>query len=164
MKYLNEIDFSIISETIQDHLSHREPSLNYASYEKGFQEWKGVMERIKMKHYYPSFFDKATYLLIGLNKGHFYPNGNKRLALVTVVLFIQDNEFKIHTYYKKKYKKYLMESFPNFDDFKDYSDFTRVAFVFYNLSIIIADSSKIGLSYEELKKKVNDFLKFALYK
>ena len=162
MKYLDKQDLFFISKAIQKNLSHREPSPNYIFETSGREQWLGVTERIKMK-YYPDFFDKATKLLVDIIKDHFYSNGNKRLALVTTIFFIDYNQFKIRRYSKKKYKDYLKNLFPQFKSFKNYSDFSSAEFAFYNLSIIIAESSKHNLSHDELKERTRKFLTFALY-
>jgi len=163
MKYLSEEDIFVISKVIQKNLSYHEPSPNYIFEKDGFKQWSGVIERVKME-YYPSFFDKVTKLIVDINKGHFYSNGNKRLALVTALFFVEYNKFKIHRYSKKKYKEFLKKLFPIFKVYKDYSDFSGAEFAFYNLSIIIANSNEHGLTHDCLKSKVNEFLQFLLYK
>ncbi len=59
---------------------------------------------------------------------------------------------------KEKYKERFVELFPFPFEFEDYPDFSSEEFALYNLSIFIADSTKYGVTFEELKKGVQEFI------
>lgn len=48
----------------------------------------GVLEQIQNDDYYPELYDKAAHLFTHLVTSHIFSNGNKRLAFVTLILFL----------------------------------------------------------------------------
>jgi len=44
------------------------------------------------KELYPTLIDKATILFYSLNKNHAFPNGNKRIATASLLIFLYINE------------------------------------------------------------------------
>jgi len=130
---------------------------NYLDDTEGIAQLEGVIERSKIDVFYPGVLEKTTQILIEINKGHFFGNGNKRLALVTSVmfLFLNDKDFKDES--EEFYKAVLCELFPEFKDFCDFPDFSATEYATYNLSIIIADSGKLGIEHQDLKDRVLKF-------
>jgi len=49
------------------------------------------LDLVKNDDYYPGFLDKAAYLFVAIIKNHFFSNGNKRLAYVVLVYFLNIN-------------------------------------------------------------------------
>jgi|GEM_PF-5278895 len=128
----------------------------------GLEKKDGVLQGVQMDNFYPTVEEKAAYLLMQINKGHFFSNGNKRVALVTTLTFVLENDYAIYSFSKAQYRDKLVKLFPKCNDFHDYDDFLPEEFGFYNLSIIIADSEKYVDGFEQLKIAVVEFLKFAL--
>lgn len=162
MRYLSSDDLDIAFDIIQKHYAFREKIPHYKSEKEGLGKLRGVLDGVK-SDYYPSHYDKAAYLLIQINKGHFFSNGNKRLALVCTLMFVLSNNFSIQALNKSEYEKKLKKLFPSFENYCDYDDFAPEEFGYYNLSIIIAESDKHDNSFEKLKKNVEEFLKFSLF-
>lgn len=118
----------------------------------------GVLERARMDAYYPTLLDKATHVLLSINKGHFFSNGNKRLALVATTAFLGINGADLQQRSKAEYRALLESLFPEHAEHADFPIFTSTDFATYNLSIIIAESGTYGIEYDELKKRVSAFL------
>ena len=126
--------------------------------ELGFEKFCSVLEQSRSNAYYPSLLEKAVYLLVNINKGHFFSNGNKRLALVVTTIFLLSNGLRLKVESKSWYKETLEELFPEYEHWEDFTDFTSTDFATYNLSIMIADSGVYGISHDELKRRVYVFL------
>ncbi len=124
----------------------------------GIAKLLGVLERARMDLYYPDILDKATHLLLSINKGHFFSNGNKRLALVVTTTFLTINKKHLEENPKKLYKELLVSLFPEHKEYTDFPEFTATDFATYNLSIIIADSGTYNIEYDVLKQRVRTFL------
>ncbi|MEK6882228.1 MAG: type II toxin-antitoxin system death-on-curing family toxin, partial [Nanoarchaeota archaeon] len=94
----------------------------------GIEKLLGVLQGVQMDEFYKDLFDKAAYLLVQINKGHFFSNGNKRLALVMLMGFININDYHIKNLPKEDYKNKIKSLFPKFDDFQDFNDFSPEEF------------------------------------
>lgn len=164
MIYLRPEMLPIAFRIVYERASSREKAPNYAKEAEGMKKLIGVLDGVKMDHFYPGFFDKATYLLIQVNKGHFFSNGNKRLALVLAFLFIVRNGYDARDLGKEEYREALHELFPAYYSYEDYLEFSSVDFAYYNLSLIVAESAKYTASFEDLKMRVKAFLIASLEK
>lgn len=132
---------------------------DYANDSKGMPQVLGVLERVRMDTYYPTILEKAAYLLIAINKGHFFGNGNKRLALVTSTVFLVLNDAVLREESKEFYKELLSRLFPEYNSWTDFPDFSPTDYATYHLSIIIADSGTYNIPHDVLKERVLTFLK-----
>lgn len=45
---------------------------------------------------YPTVESKAAILFYKINKGHIFPNGNKRISLACLFIFLESNNFKLN--------------------------------------------------------------------
>jgi len=155
-------DFSFIFGLVKKYYTEHEQVPDYTSDIKGVEKIKGVVDMAKMG-YYPTFFDKATYILLQINQGHFFENGNKRLALVVFLYFIYTNSHDFEDYSKEKYGERLKEIFPEYTNPEDFERFDPKDFAYYNLSILIADSKKYGISFDDLKTRVKEYIDFSVF-
>ncbi|MAZ40962.1 hypothetical protein CL654_02500 [bacterium] len=160
MNYFKEEDLPTLFDLIYRHYSKQEPMPPYDSQEEGCKKLKGVLIQVTNDIYYPTLLEKAAYLLVQINKGHFFENGNKRLALVTTLGFLLINNAQFSEHTKEEYSSLVKELFPSFNKYQDFGDFNPEEFGLYNLSIIVADSVAHEPDFEALKKKVEKFLKF----
>lgn len=154
-------DFSFIFGLIEEYYTAYEVVPKYAEDIKAVDSVLGVVEMSKTD-YYPTFLDKATYILLQINQGHFFENGNKRLALVLFLYFILTNSYRFRGYTKGEQGEKLKELFPEYVDFVDFDKFDATDFATYNLSIIIADSKKYGISFDDLKTRVREYIDFSI--
>ncbi len=160
--YLTQDELQHAFEEIETHYSKHEEVPCYSREAQGLGKVLGVLEKVQMDMFYPSLLDKATYLFVIINKGHFFSNGNKRLALVIALGFLALNKKRPKGFSREKYKKKLKELFGAMS-FENYPEFFPQEFAFYHLSLIIAESHKyVGNDFDALKQKVRDFFAFAL--
>ncbi|HRH23698.1 MAG TPA: type II toxin-antitoxin system death-on-curing family toxin [Candidatus Magasanikbacteria bacterium] len=140
------------------------PAHNYLSEKEGLQKLEGCLERVKWD-YVQGFYPKAAQLFLEINLGHFFVNGNKRMALTTLLTFIFENDYAIFAEIandreeiKKIYLEMLLKILPEFQDYEDETDFTAQEFGFYNLTLITLEARKHGVTHDDLKKRVEKFL------
>ncbi len=57
---------------------------------------RAVLDFVQNDQYYPSFADKLTYLMHGFCTGHFFNDGNKRIALTLGTYFLHKNDYQWH--------------------------------------------------------------------
>lgn len=159
MLYIEEKDLPLVFKGIAQHLEFSEKSPRYSDEQSGMIKLAGLLDRVKLD-YYPECLDKASFILVGVNKGHFYSNGNKRLALFLATTFLLLNDYKRAKNTKDEYSEKLSSLFPLYKNYEDQPYFSPESYGLYNLSIIIADSEKYGISFEELKDRSQELLKF----
>ncbi len=159
MNYIQEKDLDLVFSFINRRYGKIEEVPPY-KLEPGFEKFCAVLQQAH-SDYYPSVFDKAVYLLIGVNKGHFFSNGNKRLALVVMTFFIIMNGLELREETKNWHKNILSSLVPEYEKWEDFVDFTATDFATYNLSIMIADSGVYGISHDELKRRIHSYLEQA---
>lgn len=63
---------------------------------------------VRDDRYYATIFTKAAYLLVSIALGHFYANGNKRLAYVTALTFLQVNGYRLHPEWHAAFRELLI--------------------------------------------------------
>src|SRR3989344_1281686 len=88
---------------VETHYTKHEEVPRYKDETPGMGKLLGVLEKAQMDMFYTSLLDKATYIFIAINKGHFFSNGNKRLALVIALGFLALNERRLRSFSRKKY-------------------------------------------------------------
>ncbi len=160
--YLDKSHLEAIFAFVSLRYGRQEEVPVYAEHKEGMSKLLGILERTRMDVYYPSFLDKAVHLLVGINKGHCFGNGNKRLALVATSTFLTLNGKCLSNHPKSEYELLLEELFPMHKAWVDFPEFTGTDFATYNLSIIIADSGALGIDHDALKSKVLHFLKVSV--
>ncbi len=156
--YLADEHLDTIFTFVAERYGRQEEVPVYRDNQEGVAKLLGVLERARMDTYYPTLLDKATHLLLSINKGHFFSNGNKRLALVVTTTFLTINGKHLEENLKGSYRELLESLFPEHRECSDFPEFTATDFATYNLSIIIADSGTYAIEYDSLKKRVHSFL------
>jgi death-on-curing family protein len=156
--YLGDAQLDTIFSFVAKRYGRQEEVPIYRDNQEGIAKLLGVLERARMDEYYPTLLDKATHLIIAINKGHFFSNGNKRLALVIMTFFLAINDKDLKKSSKDSYRELLSILFPEHTECIDFPDFAATDFATYNLSIIIADSGTYNLEYGILKERVLEFL------
>jgi len=162
MIYFDKDDLPLIFKLVGEHYARQEEIPDYLSERSGIEKLAGIFQGVQQDIFYPDLTRKATYLLVQINKGHFFSNGNKRLALAIAVGFLAVNERQlIFNQDKDEYRKFVSELFPLYKTWEDHADFSPEEFALYNLSIIVADSEKyIDVSsdhFDALKERVIAF-------
>jgi len=159
MKYISIQDCHKILFQIAIDFDISEDTPHYSVHKKGILELEGIFQRVQQS-WYRGVLTKAAYLFVGINKGHFFPNGNKRLSLVIAIEFLYRNGFaKQKPIRKKTYAQWFGKHFPDYT--LTHTQFPAVyEWAFYNLNKAVASDTKS--SFDELKEKVEDFLRLAL--
>jgi prophage maintenance system killer protein len=158
MFYIEPEQLGTVFEVIEQNYARIEEVPDYRLQLAGMERLIGVLTGVRMDTYYPTTLDKAAYLLLQINEGHFFSNGNKRLALVITGIFLALNGLRFQDTTKEFYKTALVSLFPEYEKFEDYPEFKGVDFATYNLSIIIAESGKLSIPFDILKERVKTFL------
>ena len=156
-----EVDNLIhLFEVIYSHYTRVEEVPRYEDYAEGISKIGAILQGVKSDHY-QTLYEKAAYLFIQINKGHFFPNGNKRLAVVVSIgfLFLNDCDFIYRS--KSDYKRKIEAIFPQFNDFKEFPEFSPEDTVFYNLSILVADNHRYEPDFDKLKKGAESLFGYA---
>ena len=105
--YFSKEDLENAFREVETHYTKHEEVPDYRCETVGLGKLFGVLEKVQMDTFYPSLFDKATYLFISINKGHFFSNGNKRLALVVGLGFLALNQKRLRSFSREEYKNKL---------------------------------------------------------
>jgi len=159
---LDYIEKTVIPTIHKHYVRQDNPAHDYLKEPGGMQQVEGCLERIKWS-YVEGLVAKATQLFLCINKGHYFGNGNKRLALVTLLSFLSENGCDFRDEYgKDKFSEFLIDLFPEFDAFEDEHDFSSIEFAYYNLTIIVADGNNYKCSHDQLKEKVEAFLRYSV--
>ncbi len=134
--------------------SEQDPSSLYEAEPKGLAELKKVLDFVQNDEYYPEFEFKCAYLLCSIVSSHAFENGNKRLGVTILLMFLQKNNalifddyFELKSLIKKYFPKYKWEENKNLED-------AHSLFI-YNLAIVIADRPQWSTkNFNEMRTKV----------
>lgn len=67
--------------------------------------FRAVLDFIEHDEYYPTYIDKLAYLVFRLCSGHFFADGNKRIALTMGVYFLHINNYHWEAcYFMKRFE------------------------------------------------------------
>ena len=158
IEYIEPEDLNNIVSIIRGFdYENQEEIPNYDSEEEAVDKYFALIDRARTD-YYPSIFEKASHLFININF-HYFSNGNKRLSVVSTVIFLEKNNYINADLSKEEYNEILKELFSGYD-FKEYEGFEPKDFGIYNLAIIVAmqnEDVKIKVSNDELKEKVRTY-------
>ncbi len=156
--YIGPDDLVEIVDTIR--------SFDYENYEEiphydddrhGIDEYFALIERLKSDTFYPDVIAKATALFLYLNTGHYFSNGNKRIAVFSLLAFLDINEYT-HKEYSKEDVKVVCKDLFGTQNLEDFNIFSELDFAMYNFAIITAQFNKNNVDFETAKKKVTTFL------
>lgn len=163
MKYLS-LDYvkkTVIPIIHKDYVRENNPAHDYLAESEAMKQVEGCLERVQWD-YVQGVIPKAAQLFICVNKGHYFENGNKRLALVILLSFLLENGYGFGDHLDRaEYVELLERIFPSYDGFDGEDDISPTEFAYYQLTMIVADSGKCGISHDDLKVKVEKFLKYS---
>ncbi len=145
IQYITMEDFELKGfPFIQQVLAAEEPVPDYLSEASGISELMKVMEFVKQDLYYPTFYEKAAYLISSIAGSQYFSNGNKRLAIATLMLFLAKNEVKIIKGTDDGYREILRIKFP-LHTWENNSNIKEAHALFlYNLTFVIGDRTRWG--------------------
>jgi death-on-curing family protein len=77
---------------ILDELTQSEPAPDYLSETNGMKELGKVLAFVQSDEYYSSFSEKSAYLICSIAGSQYFSNGNKRLSIVILLMFLLKND------------------------------------------------------------------------
>jgi prophage maintenance system killer protein len=122
-------------------LTTAEQAPNYEDEASGIAELGKVLSFVQNDMYYPTFEEKCAYLICSIAGSQYFSNGNKRLSVTILLMFLMLNEAVVSEDVLQL-QNVLHEAFPlhvwdgNASIEEPYSLFL------YNLAIIIGDRKK----------------------
>ncbi len=126
--------FPAIRQILYDEAEDKRPK--YELENSGLENLDKTLFFLQNDVYYHGIFDKAAYLFVSITKGHYFSNGNKRLAAAATAFFLITNGQEVKctqipvlvAWFKKYFPTYIvdMELLPIND------------FPFYHLNKVIA--------------------------
>ncbi len=139
---------------IYSELTESENAPDYESEPEGIAELEKVLEFVKNDSYYPNFSEKSAYIICSIAGSQYFSNGNKRLSIVTLLMFLQLNDTLIRENYKylrktlsKYFPKHVWEENPNIQ--------LAHSLFLYNLAIIIGDRARWEIDdFAEVRQRV----------
>lgn len=144
--YLTEDNFKYVGFSwIKTSLTSTEPAPDYASDPLGMAELRKVIEFARNDTYYSTFEEKAAYMICSIAGSQYFPNGNKRLAVTTLLLFLVANHAEVLVGDKKNYKEILKIIFPLYEWEENSTIDNPHTLFLYNLTIVIGDRAKWGV-------------------
>ncbi len=160
IKYIEPEDLNNIVNIIRSFNYENEKEIpDYDKETDAIDKYFALIDRSKTE-YYPDIFDKASHLFININS-HYFSNGNKRLSVVSTVIFLEKNGFIAANLSKENYREIIKNLFGNFS-LAELEGFEPKDFGIYNLAIIVAmqnEKKQLKVSNDDLKKKVKIFFK-----
>ena len=159
--YFQEQDIDNTFEFIDSEYTTQESVPNYREDEEGMGRLYSLLDSLQLD-YYPKLIDKASRLLIETCLGHYFYNGNKRLAISAYYGFLLFNNQSIKICTNKEYEDSIRREFGDYDfseeNLQDEEPLVGSDFFMYHISILIADHSKHSNSYDDMKNKVKTIL------
>lgn len=148
---------------IHAELTKGESAAEYQDEESGLFELEKILSFVQHDGYYPSFYDKAAYLICSIAGAQHFSNGNKRLSIVVLMKFLGLNETLILLNKHEALRSLLEAAFPQCQ----WEDNARIAdphaHFLYNLAIVIGDKTVWGTTdFSGIKQRIADIFS-ALY-
>lgn len=140
---------------IYDELTAAEPTPNYESEAGGMADLNKALEFVKNDEYYPEFEDKCSYLLCSIAGSQHFSNGNKRLGVTVLLMFLQKNDAYISDDYVEL-RSLIPRHFPlhTWEENSNLAGDAHAQFL-YNLALVIGDRNKWGCTgFNEMREKV----------
>jgi prophage maintenance system killer protein len=158
IRYITPEDLVEIIDIIQsfDYISDEEIP-RYDDQPEKIDNYFSLIDRLKNDTYYPDIYTKAAALLLNVN-GHYFANGNKRLAVFSMTYFLESNGLTPTELTKDEFSKIIIETFGQYK-LEDYENFSPTDFTMYNLALITAQFNQNNVNFDDGKGQVERFLK-----
>jgi len=158
VRYIKEDDLVKIIDIIKDFDYVNEEEIpEYDNQPDKIDDYFALIDRLKNDTYYPDIFSKAASLFLNIN-GHYFSNGNKRLAVFSTIYFLESNGCHLKELTKDKLKVMITKIFEE-RALEDYEDFSPTDFAMYNVALITAGFNSHNVSFDDGKNQVECFLR-----
>lgn len=157
MEYLDlQICVSDVFPFIHALLTKNEPAPAYTQEHSGMQELEKVLTFMRDDRFYPSFPEKAAYMMCSIAGSQYFSNGNKRLSVTVLLSFLGRNSAFIEVIARGGYQKIFTDAFPAGTWEQNAAVADPHALFLYNLAITIGDRKRWGCTdFTELREKVS---------
>lgn len=158
IRYITPEDLVEIIDVIQgfDYISDDEIP-KYDDQPDKIDDYFALVDRLKNDTYYSDIYSKAATLFLNIN-GHYFANGNKRLAVFSMTYFLENNGLSPADLSKDEFGKLITEIFGN-HTLEDYENFTPTDFAMYNVALITAQFNQNNIDFDDGKAQVEQFLR-----
>mgnify|MGYP000748145258 CR=1 FL=1 len=162
IRYITPEDLVEIIDVIQsfDYISDEEIP-RYDDQPEKIDDYFSLIDRLKNDTYYPDIYTKAAMLLLNVN-GHYFANGNKRLAVFSMTYFLESNGLTPTELTKNEFGNIILKIFGQ-HELEDYENFSPTDFAMYNLALITAQFNQNNVDFDDGKTQVEQFLR-AIYR
>lgn len=131
----------------------------YENEADGLAELDKVLSFVQVDDYYPTFEEKSAYLLCGLAGSQYFSNGNKRLGVVVLLMFLQRNNVTVSDQ-EDALKEILQRTFPWHVWEENPAIHGAHSLFLYNLAIVIGDRTRWGMdSLKDVQMRVSEIFK-----
>jgi prophage maintenance system killer protein len=157
IRYITPEDLIEIIDVIQgfDYISDDEIP-KYDEQPEKIDDYFALVDRLKNDTYYPNIFSKAATLFLNVN-GHYFANGNKRLAVFSMTYFLESNGLSPAELSKDDFSNVITEIFGE-HELEDYENFSPTDFAMYNVALITAQFNQNNVDFDDGKAQVEQFL------
>ena len=158
IRYITPEDLVEIIDVIQsfDYISDEEIP-RYDDQPEKIDDYFSLIDRLKNDTYYPDIYAKAAALLLNVN-GHYFANGNKRLAVFSMTYFLESNGLTPTESTKNEFSDLITEIFGN-HKLEDYDNFSPTDFAMYNVALITAQLNQNNIDFDTGKAQMEQFLR-----
>lgn len=158
IRYITPEDLVDIIDVIQsfDYISDEEIP-RYDEQPDKIDDYFSLIDRLKNDTYYPDIYAKAAALLLNVN-GHYFANGNKRLAVFSMTYFLESNGYSPTELDKDQFTDLITDIFGE-HELEDYENFSPTDFAMYNVALITAKFNLNNVSFDTGKDQVEQFLR-----
>ncbi len=162
IRYITPEDLVEIVDVIQsfDYINDEEIP-RYDDQPEKIDDYFSLIDRLKNDTYYPNIYAKAAALLLNVN-GHYFTNGNKRLAVFSMTYFLESNGLSPVDLTKEEFGGLILETF-GIHNLEDYKNFSPTDFTMYNIALITAQFNQHNVDFDNGKTQVERFLR-AVYR
>ena len=141
--------FPAIREVIYDESESYRPI--YESQSEGLNNLDKTLVFVQNDEYYPDFYLKTAYLFLSITKGHYFSNGNKRLAAALTSFFLVVNQYEQTDKNERQVATWFKTNFPTYE--LDNSNFPIMNWALYHLNKAINDKVDL-IVFDKLKNMV----------
>jgi len=146
---------------IHRELTVEESAADYEFELNGMFELEKVLNFVREDGYYPTFQEKASYLICSIAGSQYFSNGNKRLSIMVLIKFLGLNKIPMKQFSEEDYQSQLKEYFPlSAWEEKENIQAPHAKFL-YNLAILIGDRTQWGdMKFSDVKQYVAEIFKY----
>lgn len=163
MNYLTLSDCrELVFPFIYEQLSEAEPTAAYEEIKEGMEQLEKVLTLVQHDSYYPTFADKCSYIFCSIVGSQYFPNGNKRLGVITLMAFLVKNNTQVRNLSVDEHQALLRDYFPKYVWEPNANIHGLQALFLYNLAIVIGDRTQWnkGEDFEKVKQHVKEIMKY----